>query len=589
MTAGPGAAEPMPASAELSIRADASEVRRASSWLEATCHQHGVPDEHIGRLDLCLNEALANIIAHGSSEADAPVLLRMTFGHYRDQQQASVKVIDSGPRFDTTTAELKAVPASLADAEPGGLGLKMIRSFSDAQAYHYVDGCNELSFSVRWSATEEGAAAVKSYVFKRDPDRRTLRLARDPERRQKDRRLDEIDWIPLFRDASPQAVVSALADSEVLALPAGTDLLTPGATNHSIFIPLSGSVAAFLDNSIDNGTDPENAILIPSGECVGELSAIDGKPVSARVVALTDTRVLKISREVFWDRLMTLPSVARNLRLTLSERMRRTSEMALKAQRQQLELIQLRKELDVARQLQASMLPLQRPLFPERSDIEVCGFMEPASNVGGDLFDAFFVRERQLFICIGDVSGHGIASALFMARTIGLLRMLAMNTVQPDELLRQLNDRLCIGNETNIFITLFCGFYDLDSGTLTYSNGGHCAPILRSGDGSRHIAIPKGPLLGAFEGMKFKPAEILLEPGDTLFCYTDGVTEAQTSSAEEFTEERCLTLLDEMGSLPLPELLDHFRSEVKIFTGSDVLEDDCTMLALRRPASTSQP
>jgi sigma-B regulation protein RsbU (phosphoserine phosphatase) len=577
MAADTGATAPV--SAELSIRADVGELRRASGWLEANGHQHGVPEEHIGRLDLCLNEALANVIAHGSAALEAPVLLHMTVGRCQGQYQASVTVIDSGPRFDTTTAELKAVPSCLADAEPGGLGLRMIRSLSDAQTYQYVDGLNELTFSVRWVGDEAAPAPVRSYVFKRDPDRRVLWLPRRPERRLMDRRLLELDWIPLFREVSPEAVINALADSQVLTLPAGAELLTLGETNHTIYIPLSGTIAAYLDAS----SDPENAIPIPSGECVGELSAIDGKPVSARVVALTDARVLKISREVFWDRLMTLPSVARNLRITLSERMRRTSEMALKAQRQQLELIQLRKELDVARQLQASMLPLQRPLFAERTDIEVCGFMEPASNVGGDLFDAFFVRDHQLFICIGDVSGHGIASALFMARTIGLLRMLAMNTVQPDELLRQLNGRLCIGNDTNIFITLFCGFYDIRSGTLLYSNGGHCAPILRSADGSRHIAIPKGPLLGAFEGIKFGAAEISLKPGDTLFCYTDGVTEAQTATGKEFTEERCLTMLDEAGSLPLSELLDPFRKEVARFTDSDLLEDDCTMLAMRRP------
>ena len=420
--------------------------------------------------------------------------------------------------------------------------------------------------------------SVKIYNFKRDTERRTIRLPWNPERRTLVRRVGDLEWIPLFRDVDYNAVIHALSDSEVLELPCGTDLLTPGTANHTIYIPLSGKVAAYLDSNME----PDNAIPIASGECVGELSAIDGKPVSARVSVLIDARVLKISSDTFWNRLMTLPSVARNLRIALSERMRRTSEMALKVQRQQLELIRLRKELDVARQLQASMLPLQRPLFAERHDIEVCGLMEPASNVGGDLFDAFFVRDHLLFICIGDVSGHGIASALFMARTIGLLRMLAMNTTQPDELLRQLNDRLCIGNDTNIFITLFCGFFDVCSGTLMYSNGGHCAPILRTPDSTRHISIPKGPLLGAFEGLNFKSAEISLNPGDTLFCYTDGVTEAQSGTGEEFTDERCLPLLVRDGTLPLPQLLDMFRSEVARFTGTDVLEDDCTMLALRR-------
>ena len=272
---------------------------------------------------------------------------------------------------------------------------------------------------------------------------------------------------------------------------------------------------------------------------------------------------------------------------TLAERMRKTNEVALKAQRQQLELVHLRKELDVARQLQASMLPLQRPMFPERNDIDVCGLMEAASIVGGDLFDGFFVDERTLFFCIGDVSGHGIAAALFMARTIGLLRMLAMNTARPDKLLEILNERLCIGNDANIFVTLFCGYLDVDSGRLLYSNGGHCAPILTAGGQTRPLAIPKGALIGAFPGLAYTAMELELAPGDLLFCYTDGVTEAQNPIGDEFSESRCLDILGQAGSRPLSVVLDTVRREVAGFAASDVLDDDCTMLAVRRPLVAS--
>jgi sigma-B regulation protein RsbU (phosphoserine phosphatase) len=209
--------------------------------------------------------------------------------------------------------------------------------------------------------------------------------------------------------------------------------------------------------------------------------------------------------------------------------------------------------------------------------------MEPASTIGGDLFDAFFVREHSLFFCIGDVSGHGVASALFMARVIGLLRLLAISTNEPDVLLKELNDRLSSGNEANIFVTMFCGFYDVRSGELNYSNGGHCAPMLRTAAGVGHIPIPKGPLIGAFEGVGFGCMQLTLQPGELLFCYTDGVTEAQTPAGEEFSEQRCLEILTDHHALAIPALLDQYRAEVARFTGSQVLEDDCTMLALRRP------
>jgi sigma-B regulation protein RsbU (phosphoserine phosphatase) len=414
-------------------------------------------------------------------------------------------------------------------------------------------------------------------LFKRRPERRSNDGSANDNRRSDERRKLGIGWIPLFRDADEDAVHRTLSDAEVLLLPAGTPLLRPGESNHNVYILLSGEVAAHLDDK----PSPETAIPIPPGECIGELSAIDGKTVSALVMAATDAQVLKLSSDIFWNRLMSVPGVASSMMVALTERTRRTNEMALKAQREQLELIHLRKELDVARQLQVSMLPLQRPMFPERDEVEVCGLMEPASQVGGDLFDAFFVDEHTLFFCIGDVSGHGIAAALFMARTIGLLRMLAMNTAQPDKLLELLNDRLCTGNDANIFVTLFCGFLDLRNGMLRYSNAGHCAPMLVVGGHAAPLEIPRGTLIGAFPARRYSAIGRRLLPGELLFCYTDGVTEAQSPAGGEYSEDRCLELLGRAGAAPLPALLDELRREVASFTASPLLDDDCTMLALR--------
>jgi sigma-B regulation protein RsbU (phosphoserine phosphatase) len=394
---------------------------------------------------------------------------------------------------------------------------------------------------------------------------------------QDDLALD-VTSVPLFQRTDALLIVEALAGCVVLEVPAQTPLLRPGAENHSVYIPLSGKVVVHLDAKLN----PATSIPIRLGECVGELSAIDGKPVSALVITETAARILEIPQQVFWERLMTLPGVAASFMILLSERLRRSTEHALKAQGEQLELLHLRKELNVARQLQTSMLPLQRPLFPERDDVAVCGFMEPASNVGGDLFDAFFVREHQLFFCIGDVSGHGIASALFMARTIGLLRILAMTTFQPDRLLKKLNDRLCLNNDTNLFVTLFCGFLDVQTGKLVYSNGGHCPPILSSGEQITDLPIPKGPLVGAFPAATYHSMRHDMAPGSTLYCYTDGVTEAQDPSGVEFSEDRCKQTLHEAAQLPLQSILDTVRRQVAAFTGTDVLEDDFTMLAIRR-------
>ena len=413
--------------------------------------------------------------------------------------------------------------------------------------------------------------------FRRGPERRTCPISVASDRRVHDRRAKDLGWIPLFRGASVYAVDEALADCDVLLLPAGTPLLRPGEDNKNVYVLLSGQMAAHLDV----GLHPNAGFAIRPGECIGEFSAIDGKPVSALVVAVSTSRVLKLPQDVFWNRLMALPGIATNLMKTLTERMRLSNEHALKAQRRQLELDHLRKELDVARQLQISMLPLQRPLFPERKDLEICGLMEPAADVGGDLFDAFFVDDNHLFICIGDVSGHGIAAALFMARTIGLLRLLAMNIGRPEQVLEVLNDRLCTGNDTNIFVTLFCGFVDIRSGRLIYSNAGHCAPFLSHGGAVVPLPIPKGALIGAFPDRKYTSMEHLLQPGELILCYTDGVTEAQDPDGNEFSEERCAQHLALAHETPVALLLDDVRLAVTAFTGTETLADDCTMLGLR--------
>ena len=416
--------------------------------------------------------------------------------------------------------------------------------------------------------------------FRRGSDRRITKSSIAEERRRGARRDTAIDWITLFRDADQHELDAALVDCEVLLLPAGAPLLRPGEANRNVFILLSGQLIAQLGED----TSPDTAIEIFPGECIGELSAIDGKPSSALVLAVADVRVLRLDREVFWGRLMKLRGVAENLMTTLTERMRRSNEKALTLQHERLELKHLKQELEVARQLQASMLPLQRPLFPGRSDIEVCGFMEPASKVGGDLFDAFFVDSRTLFVCIGDVSGHGIAAALFMVRVIGLLRILAMETLQPEKILETLNDRLCIGNDTNLFVTLFCGFLDVQSGTLIYSNGGHCAPMVCTGRDAAPLPLPKGILVGAASGRHYASMQRQLAVGETLLCYTDGVTEAENQAGAQFSEEGCLELLRRGATGALPALLDSLYDKVVSHAGSKLLADDCTMLALRRPA-----
>lgn len=568
-----------PRIAALEVPAHLSVLRQVSAWVEAQAVDWCIPADILPRLDLCLNEVVANCVTHGGPDVmQAPLGLQLSLAASHAQTLVTLSVADSGSPFDPTSAAPRARVASLADATPGGLGLVMMRDNASRLVYRRSGGRNHIDMLFQF---DNARPESTSRFVRRSTctERRKIDLGGGVQRSGNDRRVRNLSWIPLFKDAPPHALEAVLQACELLEIAPHTPLLVPGQSNRSVYIALSGTVVAHLGYP----HRPQAPVTIPLGQCIGELSAIDGKPVSTLVMALTEARVLRIPQEVFWGDLMTLNGVAENFRIILSDRVRKSKEQALQAQRGQMEVEHLTKELQIARQLQISMVPLQRPLFGHRSDLDICGFMEPASAVGGDFFDAFFVRENHLFFCIADVSGHGIASALFMARAMGLIRVLAMGIMEPHKLLSELNARLCAGNDANIFVTMFCGILDIPNRRLLYSNGGHCAPMLLYPGSSRMLPIPKGPLVGAFPGCKYSSMEIRLGHDETLFCYTDGVTEAHDPKGEELTEERCLQLLDGLQPQACGDLLDHVRARVSEFTGTGILEDDCTMLAIRLP------
>jgi len=563
----------------LEVPAQLSVLRQVSAWLESHAITWGIPEAIWPRLDLCVNEIIANCVTHGGPEVQGgPLTLHLAIAASHDQTLVTLSVADSGRAFDPTSAAPRARAASLADATPGGLGLIMMRDSASRMAYRRTNGRNHIDVLFQFDNPRPESTSQLS-ARSTHAERRRVDRGGKVQRSGMDRRRQNLSWIPLFKDAPLQALEAVLQNCPVLDIAAHTPVLVPGQANRSVYIALSGAVVAHL--SYQHRTLAPVAILL--GQCIGELSAIDGKPVSTLVVAMTDARVLRIPQEVFWGDLMTLNGIAENFRTILSDRVRKSKELALQAQRDHLEIEHLTKELQIARQLQISMVPLQRPLFGHRTDLDICGFMEPASAVGGDFFDAFFVREDQLFFCIADVSGHGIASALFMARAMGLIRVLAMGIMEPHMLLSELNARLCDGNDANLFVTMFCGIVDIPERKIRYSNGGHCAPMLLQPGRSRMLPIPAGPLIGAFEGCQYSSMAIHLGHGETLFCYTDGVTEAQNANEDDFSEQRCLNLLNGLQPQASGDLLDYVRAQVAAFSGTDILQDDCTMLAIRLP------
>lgn len=238
-------------------------------------------------------------------------------------------------------------------------------------------------------------------------------------------------------------------------------------------------------------------------------------------------------------------------------------------------------ELTIARGIQMGMVPKTYPAFPERQDIDVYGTMTPAKEVGGDLYD-FLIRDNCLYFCIGDVSGKGIPAALVMAVTRNLFRTLANEEQNPERIMARINTSLCDDNETGWFVTMIIGVLNLQTGHLSYCNAGHVTPLLI---GNEVSMLPLKPILavGSLEFTAYTSMETTLQPGTTLFLYTDGLTEAMNAERRMFSEKRMLQVAEQQRQkhqLEPKQIITAMEDSVKTFVGGAEQSDDLTMLAI---------
>jgi sigma-B regulation protein RsbU (phosphoserine phosphatase) len=236
----------------------------------------------------------------------------------------------------------------------------------------------------------------------------------------------------------------------------------------------------------------------------------------------------------------------------------------------------------VGHDIQMSMLPLVFPAFPDRTEFEVYASLEPARQVGGDLYDFFLIDDNQLCFCIGDVSGKGVPAALFMAVTKTLIKSKSTQRLSPGTVLSRVNDDLALDNKTCMFVTVFAGILDITTGEITYCNAGHNPPYIKRMNGET-VRMDKrhGPVLGAMEDIEYGEDQIGLEPGDRLLMYTDGVTEAMNPSEELFGEQLLQVVLEDPKS-ENPEYLVHsIVQAVEKFENGAERADDITVLCVK--------
>lgn len=245
-----------------------------------------------------------------------------------------------------------------------------------------------------------------------------------------------------------------------------------------------------------------------------------------------------------------------------------------------IERSRMQSELEVATVIQHSLLPTINADYPGRKELDVSAFMETAKEVGGDFYDAFFVDPNRIAFAIGDVSGKGVPAALFMATAKMTLQNCIRDIPSLSEAVAVANNSLCARNEADMFVTLWVGVYNIQTGDMTFVSAGHNPPVLVSHNAAKYLKVKNGFVLAGMEGAKYKQNEIKLNKGDILCLYTDGITEAHNSNAELFGEERLLECFKDAGNFSAGQLLDGVRKSVGDFVGDAPQFDDLTMLCL---------
>lgn len=239
-------------------------------------------------------------------------------------------------------------------------------------------------------------------------------------------------------------------------------------------------------------------------------------------------------------------------------------------------------ELNVATKIQAGMLPSIFPAFPERKDIDIFATMTPAKEVGGDFYDHFMVDENHLGMVMADVSGKGVPAALFMVIAKTLIKNRAqMKLSYPDEILEDVNNQLCEGNDGGLFVTVWLAIIDLKTGEGYSSNAGHEHPALCHRNGEFElIEYRHSPAVGTMEGIPFRRNKFSLQPGDRVYVYTDGVTEATNADDELFGNDRLVESLNRYKDEPIKNLLIGVKADIDEFVGDAPQFDDVTMSCL---------
>lgn len=401
--------------------------------------------------------------------------------------------------------------------------------------------------------------------------------------------------VPLFGALPPEELEMLATTLRRVSYPSGTVLFPEGDRGDRFFVVLDGAIEVI--KAMD--TEDERVVAVRcAGEFVGEMSLLnqDGlRTASARV--REDAYVLELTRADFDALLRRYPTLAYEMLRVMSMRLGTSHEAAIRdlhernerlaqayadlqaAQAQIIEQKTLARELELAREIQESMLP---PKLPKLQGFDVGARMVPARMVGGDFFDVLVLDQNKLGLVIGDVSGKGVPAALFMALTCSLLRAEASRAIPPKDVLINVNRQLLTMNAKGMFVTVLFGVLDRAAHAFSYVRAGHDLPRIWYADGTvTEVPRGSGHPLGILEQPQLDEQAVVLPPGSTLLLYTDGVTEATDPEGEFFGLEQLDQTFHQIDYVSAQNLCDQLVSVLTGYHSTAPQSDDITLVAVR--------
>ena len=279
----------------------------------------------------------------------------------------------------------------------------------------------------------------------------------------------------------------------------------------------------------------------------------------------------------------TKPIDMEDLSLTIEKAVEEVNYIK-QTQREHLQLESIQSDLAVAGEIQKAILPCRFPPFPEIKSLDIYASMTPAKEIGGDFYDFFRLDDDRIGLVIADVSGKGVPAALFMAVSNTLLRSISMTKDNSQDCIDELNRLLCRVNVNSMFVTVFYGILNHRTGELDYTNGGHNPAYILRGKNGELERLGRFPnlVVGGFEDFSYKSESAQLNPGDSLFLYTDGITEAFDAKEQPFGDERLEDSLVELYHDDAKTIIEGVYADLGDFIGDTTQSDDITMVVVKR-------